>query len=91
MAGEAVWTRRAERQLTSYLDHLADVRPELLDEALADLRSAADAVARWRGALERSVRRWRKLLVLESVADQVRVLALYDQRQDLSAVDPFSE
>ena len=100
MAGEAVWTRRAERQLTSYLDHLADVRPELLDEALADLRSAADAVARrpgiarparWRGALERSVRRWRKLLVLESVADQVRVLALYDQRQDLSAVDPFTE
>ena len=100
MAGDAVWTRRAERQLTAYLDHLADVRPDLLDEALAELRSAADAVAhrpgiarpaRWDGAQEVSVRRWSKLLVLERVGDQLRVLALYDQRQDLSAVDPFSE
>ena len=72
----------------------------MTDEALADLRSAADSVARrpgtarparWRGALERSVPRWRKLLVLERVGDQIRVLALYDQRQDLTAVDPFSE
>ena len=78
MAGEAVWSEPAEDQLTAYLDHLAEVRPELLEDALVDLRSAADSVARrpgvarparWRGALERSVRRWRKLLVLECVAD----------------------
>ncbi len=100
MAGEAVWTRRAERQLTDYLDQLAEIRPELIDEALMELREAADGVARrpgvarparWRGALERSVRRWRKLLVLEKVGSTTRVLALYDQRQDLSAVDPFFE
>ena len=100
MAGEAVWSEPAEIQLIDYLDHLSRVRPELLDDALADLRGAADAAARrpgvarparWGGALERSVRRWRKLLVPERVADQVRVLALYDQRQDFSAVDPFPE
>ena len=99
MAGEAEWTEPAEHQLTAYLDYLSDVRPELLDEALLELRAAADAVARrpglarparWRGGYERSIQRWRKLLVFERIGSQMRVLALYDQRQDLSAVDPFS-
>ena len=97
MAAEAQWTDPAEAQLDSYLAYLATVRPSPIAEALKDLRDAADAVARrpglarpsrWRGLLERSVLRWRKLLVLEPSASGLLVLALYDMRQDLSDVDP---
>ena len=97
MAAEAQWTDPAEAQLNSYIAYLAAVRPSLIAEALSDLRNSADAVgrrpgiarpSRWPGLLERSVRRWRKLLVLEPSASGLLVLALYDMRQDLSAVDP---
>ena len=98
MAGEAVWTRQAELQLERYLDYLSTVRPAVTAEAGRTIRLAADQVAvrrglarpaRWDGLLERSVRRWRKLLVLEALEVEVRVLALYDMRQDLTAVDPL--
>jgi hypothetical protein len=44
MAGEAEWTDPAERQLTAYLDDLSQVRPELVGEALYDLRQDLSAV-----------------------------------------------
>ena len=100
MAGEARWSEPAENQYRAYIAYLQRQAPALSREAAVELRAAADLIARrpgaarkarWHGLSEWSVPRWRKLLVLQCDGDAVQVVAMYDMRQDLSAVDPLSE
>ena len=97
---KAAWSRTAERQLESYLDYLAGQDADRPERARSDIQATADETAgrpglarpaRWPGMFERSVRLWRKLLVFRLEDRVMRVVAFYDMRQDLSAVDPLSE
>lgn len=92
----AKWSLKAARQLEAYLDHLQGVDSRLAEEALAEIHARADQTAahpglarpsmRWLDYRERSVKRWKKLLVLREVNGRMEVSAFFDMRQDLSRV-----
>ena len=97
MADEADWSDVAEAQLEAYLDYLALADPVLALKATREIREIADQTARrpglarksrWDGLFERSVRRWHRILVFRVDDASVRVLAVYDMRQDFSSLDP---
>ena len=58
--------------------------------ALISQRPGVGRQAEWPGLMRWSVPDWNKIIIYREIPDGVRVVALYDARQDLSAVDPTS-
>lgn len=95
------WSERARRQLgewTAFLERKAS--SEVAKRAALETEAAATALGRfsgyrrsrrWDGFRELGLRDWHKLLVFQVEEDRVVISALFDQRQDLSAVSPFSK
>ena len=91
------WSSKAERQLASWIDHLAEAAgPETAKRANDEARRGASGLAsfsgyrrsRWEGYQEVSLRDWHKIIVYRLVRDRVVIAAIYDMRQDLSRVRP---
>ncbi len=91
------WSTPARRQFNAYIDYLLGESPRSAERASREVLAAARRLAaqsfmgrpsRWPGLRELSLRRWRKILVYKVEADEVRIVALYDTRQDLSRVTP---
>ena len=94
------WTAKAERQLASWINYLADAAgPHLAERAHREARLKADSLARfsgyrssrWSGYQELSLTPWSKIIVFRQVPGRVIIVALYDMRQDLGAVSPEAE
>ena len=91
------WSSKAERQLGSWIDHLAEqAGPETAKRANDEARRKAEKLAsfsgyrrsRWEGYQELSLGNWRKIVVFRLTRDRVVIVALYDMRQDLGRVRP---
>ena len=93
----ADWTQPAERELEAYLDYLSGYDIKTAQRARREIQQIADQTARmpglarrslrWRDRYERSVRYWKKLLVMRIDDGRVEVVAFLDTRRDLDAVD----
>lgn len=94
------WSLTAQRQRLEWLIYLADHNEEKAKEAFADTLVRSDQLARrpfayraarWPGLRERSLIRWKKIIVYQVTETEVIVAAFYDARQDLSRVHPNTE
>lgn len=96
------WTDEAQAHLESWTDYLAGVDERLArrarDEAYAEVGKLERRFAlyrasrRWPGTQEMLLDDWSKLVVYQvTAAQEVLILGLYDQRQDLSRVNPLPE
>ena len=91
------WSAKAERQLASWIGHLADAAgPQVAKRANDEARRKATGLARfagyrrscWEGYQELSLRDWHKIVVFRTTPSRVIIAAIYDTRQDLSRVRP---
>ena len=91
------WSSKAERQLASWIDYLAEAAgAETAKRANDEARRKADGLAsfsghrrsRCEGYQELSMGDWHKIIVFRLTRDRVVIVALYDMRQDLSRVRP---
>ena len=91
------WSAKAERQLTSWIDGLAEAGgPDVAKRANDAARRKANGLARfsghrlsrWPGYQELSLTDWHKIIVFRLSLDRVIIAAIYDMRQDLSRVRP---
>jgi hypothetical protein len=80
----------------SFIRELRQSDASTADRAAADVRKAVATLsrqplrarpARWPGLRAWSLARWRKIMMCVD-GPIVRIVAFYDARQDLSAVDP---
>ena len=94
------WSAKAERQLASWIDHLAEVAgPDIAERANNEARRKATGLerfsgyrrSRWTGYQELSLRGWHKIIVFRTKPDRVVITAIYDMRQDLSMISLKSE
>ncbi len=94
------WSAKAEKQLAAWIDHLVDAAgPELAQRAYEGVLQKANGLAyfsghrrsRWSGYQELSLREWHKIIVFRLTHGCVFVTAIYDMRQDFSAVSPETE
>ncbi len=94
------WSLTAQRQRLDWLVHLAEYSEDRAKAAFAEtvLRSGqlarrpfAFREARWPGLRERSLTRWKKIMVYQVTDTEVIVTAFYDARQDLARVRPETE
>ena len=94
------WSLTAQRQRLEWLIYLADYSEEKAKEAFVDTLVRSDQLAkrpfayraaRWPGLRERSLTRWKKIMVYQVTDTEVIVAAFYDARQDLSRVQPKKE
>ena len=91
------WSAAAAASLAAFIELLHGVNPALSRVARRDIRLRAGRLckhpfmarpSRWPGMRELSLTRWRKILVYRVEENQVRIVAFYDARQDLSRVTP---
>lgn len=94
------WTSAAERHYDSYLAYLDESAPGMAAQARADVDRVvtlltvfpqAGKPARWEGLREVLLRRWHKIMVHRIVGRDLEIVAFYDARQDLVAVEPGEE
>jgi len=94
------WSEPALEAFGAFLDRLDDYSEATADKAEAEIKRTLKRLARsphqghrsrWPGLLEWSARRWTKIIVYREAPIGIRILAFYDARQDLTAVDPFIE
>jgi plasmid stabilization system protein ParE len=94
------WSANAERQLASWIDHLADAtgldvakraNDEARRKATSLARFAGYRPSRWAGYQELSLQDWHKTMVFRTTSNRVIIAAIYDMRQDLRAVSPQPE
>ena len=91
------WSTPARRQFNAYIDYLIIENPRAAERASKTVLTAARRLAthpfiarasRWPGLRELSLTRWRKIVVYKVEGQLVRIVALYDARQDLTKVKP---
>ena len=96
------WSAAAEDQLAEWIAHLAAQAGERMAERayaevtgrarkLVDFPDMYRASELWDATREIPLSDWKKLLVYRVEDQMITVLALYDQRQDLSALNPLQE
>lgn len=98
---EVKWTTPAQRSAKLYLDFLAERNPAAAKRASDEIQAASRrftylmtpgrASTRWPGFRELSLTRWNKLIVFKILPDRLSVVAFFDTRQNLDAVDPPTE
>jgi plasmid stabilization system protein ParE len=90
------WTQPAIEDFEAFLDLLDGQDERVADRAEQDIRADVAGlvdhpglghVRHWPGLLEWSATHWRKIIVYREVPNGLRVIALLDARQDLSAID----
>jgi plasmid stabilization system protein ParE len=91
------WAEPARESYDAFLEHLLEGSRSRAIQARNDLQDAVALISRrpgvgrqseWPGLMRWSVPDWNKIIIYREISDGVRVVALYDARQDLSAVDP---
>lgn len=98
---EVGWTETAELTARQYLDYLAERNPPAAKRASDEIQAISRQLTyvmtpgrpsmRWLGFRELSLLRWKKIIVFKILPDRISVVAFYDARQDLDAVDPPTE
>ena len=90
------WTEPALEDFETFLNDLDERDPRVADRAEQDIRAIVSRLVdhpryghkgRWPELLEWSATRWRKIIVYRELPNGLRVIALLDARQDLSAID----
>lgn len=91
------WADPARDSYDAFLEYLLErdrsrairARDELQDAlALVCRRPQVGRRSEWPGLMRWSVLEWDKIIIFREIPDGIRVVALYDTRQDLTAVDP---
>ncbi|CAN5422199.1 hypothetical protein BH09PSE1_BH09PSE1_13440 [soil metagenome] len=91
------WTQPARESYDAFLEYLLErdkrravrARNDLQDSlTLICLRPQIGRRSEWPGLKRWSVPEWNKIIIFREIPDGVRVVALYDARQDLTVVDP---
>ena len=91
------WAEPARESYDAFLEYLLERSRSNAVQARDDLQDAVALISRrpgvgrqseWPGLMRWSVPDWNKIIVYREIPDGVRVVALYDARQDLTAVDP---
>lgn len=95
------WTTSARRSAEQYLDYLVEQNPPAAKRATNEIQAISRQFTyvmtpgrpsvRWQGFREFSLLRWKKIIVFKILPDRISVVAFYDARQNLDAVDPLSE
>lgn len=94
---EVGWTETAELTAREYLDYLAERNPPAARRASDEIQAISRQLTyvmtpgrpsnRWLGFRELSLLRWKKIIVFKILPDRISVVAFYDARQDLDAID----
>lgn len=91
------WTEPARESYDAFLEYLLEMDSRRAIRARNDLQDALALISRrpqvaprseWPGLKRWSVPEWDKIIIFREIPDGIRVVALYDARQDLSVVDP---
>jgi plasmid stabilization system protein ParE len=91
------WTEPARESYDAFLEYLLERDRRRAIRARDDLQDALAMISRrpqvgrrseWSGLKRWSVPEWDKIIIFREIPDGIRVVALYDARQDLSVVDP---
>lgn len=91
------WSQSARESYDGFLEYLLELdrvsairaRNDLQDNlALISRRPQVGRRSEWPGLKRWSVPEWNKIIIFREIPDGVRVVALYDARQDLTVVDP---
>lgn len=96
------WSAAAGREFDAWIDHLlSEAGDAVASRAQADVTLQVARLSEraliyrpsrlWPSLHEFGLRPWRKLVIYSVDHDRVEILGFYDQRQDLSAVDPLSK
>ena len=91
------WSEPALTAFSEFLDYLDERNLAASDRAEREIKATLSRLAerpyrghraRWPGLLEWSATDWSKIVVYRELPDGIRIIAFYDSRQDLRAVDP---
>ncbi|HCK83778.1 MAG TPA: hypothetical protein DHW63_04455 [Hyphomonadaceae bacterium] len=91
------WSGPAQRAFDAYIDYLIETSPRVAQRASREIVAATERLgrrpnlgrpSRWKGLREWSLLRWKKIVVYRVDAGRLRIVALYDARQDLARVTP---
>jgi plasmid stabilization system protein ParE len=91
------WTQSARETYDAFLEELLERDRRRAIRARNDLQDALALISRrpqvgrrseWPDLKRWSVPEWNKIIIFREISDGVRVVAIYDARQDLSVVDP---
>lgn len=91
------WSKAARESYDAFLEYLLEqgerrairARNDLQDNlALICRRPQVGRRSEWPGLKRWSVPEWDKIIIFREIPDGIRVVALYDARQDLTVVDP---
>jgi plasmid stabilization system protein ParE len=91
------WSQSARESYDAFLEYLLERDKGRAVRARNDLQDALTLISRrpqvgrrseWSGLKRWSVPEWDRIIVFREIPDGIRVVALYDARQDLSVVDP---
>lgn len=92
----AQWTQPAIEDFEALLEFLDAQDERIADRAEQEIKAAVARlvdrpglghVRHWPGLLEWSATHWHRIIVYRELPNGVRVIALLDARQDLSAID----
>jgi plasmid stabilization system protein ParE len=92
-----VWAEPAEAALTEYVAYLHERDPRIAKIAVHDIRERVAKLgahpkigrrSRWPGFRKLSLSRWNRIAVYQVDGGTVRIVALYDTRQNLARLKP---
>ncbi len=91
------WTDAARESFDAFLEQQLAYRRSAAIQARDDVRKALTLIidrpgvgrrCEWPGLKRWSLLRWRKIIIYREMNEGIRIIAFYDARQDLMAVDP---
>lgn len=91
------WTDSARESFDVFLEEQLAYRRSAAVRARDDVRKALALItvrpgigrrSEWAGLKRWSVLEWNKIIIYREMPEGIRIIAFYDARQDLTAVDP---